>query len=87
MFYGNAGFFLSLLHSLCASFPLLAQCHVARQWQMHGGTCICSEERRYCFGSVSASKRGSESKGEETWKISFQSVAKFWGEEETPGKI
>lgn len=29
MFYGNAGFFFFFLHSLCASFPLLAQCHVA----------------------------------------------------------
>lgn len=29
MFYGNAGFLFVLLHSLCASLPLLAQCHVA----------------------------------------------------------
>lgn len=83
MFYGNAGFFLS---SLCASFPLLAQCHVAN------GKCTAAHV--YAQTSVvtalaqsQQANMGSKSKGEETWKISFQSLAKFWGEEETPGKV
>lgn len=86
MFYGNAGFFFFLLTQLVCFFSAIGSVP-CRQWQMHGGTCICSDERSYCSGSVSASKHGSKSKGEETWKISFQSLAKCWGDEEMPGKI
>lgn len=83
MFNGDAGSFFFFC-SPCVSFSLSAQCHVASRERM--------ATHVYVQMSVSAAlaqqaNTAANQKGEDMLDIYFQSLAKFWDEEDTPGKI